>query len=59
MHAFYEDDWNQHLPYLLLTGKDRQEEIWQTGERVKGLLNNLANRQELNVIGRDNFNYHQ
>ena len=44
---------------LSLTGKDRQEEIWQTGERVKGLLKNLANHREPNIIGRDIFNYHQ
>jgi hypothetical protein len=48
-----------YLPCLSQAGKDRQEEIWQTGERVRGLLHNLANRWELNVIGRDVFKYHQ
>jgi hypothetical protein len=59
MNAFYGDDWNPYLPYLSLTGKDRQEEIWQTGEWIKGLPNNLANCRELNVIGRDILNCHQ
>src|ERR1035438_2735496 len=54
--AFYEHDWNPYLPYLSLTGKDRQQEIWQTGEMVKGLLNNLASRRERKAIGRDIFN---
>jgi hypothetical protein len=44
-------------PSLFVGPPPTRSSWWEKG--LKGLLNNLASRQELNIMGRDILNYHQ